>query len=153
MHIWIDGDACPNVIKEILFRAAVRTKTNLIIVANHPVKIPPSSLIKKWVVASGIDVADDTIANHVAKHDLVITADIPFAKTVIDKGASVLNPRGDLYTANNIHQILAMRNLNESLRSCGLINGGAAKISPKEIQNFSNHLDKILNKHLKNGTC
>ncbi|WP_133127868.1 YaiI/YqxD family protein [Legionella nagasakiensis] len=153
MKIWIDGDACPNVIKDITFRAAIRTKTNLIIVSNHHLKVPSSFFIKKWIVAGGFDVADKTIISHVAEHDLVITADIPFAKAVIDKKATVLNPRGDLYTSNNIDQIFAMRNLNESLRSCGLITSGAAKMSQKEIQNFSNHLDKILTQYHRSKTC
>ena len=147
MQIWIDGDACPKLIKEILFRAAIRTKTNLIIVSNHVVSTPSSPFIKKCVVHGGFDVADNHIADNLLENDLVITADIPLADIVVTKKGIALNPRGELYSANNIKQILAMRNLNESLRSSGMISGGCGKIGPRDIQNFSNNLDRIITKY------
>lgn len=147
MKIWIDGDACPKAIKDIVFRAATRSKTSVIIVSNHLVSIPVSPFIKRWMVASGLDAADNKIVDNVEALDLVITADIPFADAVIAKNGMALNPRGELYSSNNIKQILALRNFNESLRSNGLLSGGAGKLGPKEIQNFSNNLDKIITKY------
>ncbi|MDI9817808.1 MULTISPECIES: YaiI/YqxD family protein [unclassified Legionella] len=144
MNIWIDGDACPRTIKELLFRAAVRTKTYLIAVSNHNIAIPASPFIKKCQVGLGFDVADNYIVNHMKQGDLVITADIPLADAVITQGGVVLNPRGGMYTANNIKSHLALRNFNESLRSCNLLTGGPAKLSQKEVQNFANSLDRIL---------
>lgn len=144
MQIWIDGDACPNAIKAILFKAANRSKTKLIIVANHFVNIPASPYIKRQIVASGFDVADNYIVDNTLQGDLVITADIPLADAVITKKGFALNPRGKLYSADNIKHILAMRNINETLRDSKMISGGAPSISQKEIQNFSNQLDRIL---------
>jgi uncharacterized protein YaiI (UPF0178 family) len=146
MHIWMDGDACPKVIKEVLFRAAIRTKKTLIVVSNHALTVPPSPFIKKKQVGMGFDVADNYIVDHLNPGDLVITADIPLADGVVSKGGFALNPRGELYTAQNIKQHLAMRNLNESLRSCQLITGGGAKISPKDVRDFANNLDTFLAK-------
>ena len=146
MQIWIDGDACPKVIKIILFRAAIRSQTNLIIVSNHFVSTPSSPFIKKMLVPAGFDAADNQIADNLQENDLVITADILLADIIIAKRGIALNPRGELYSPNNIKQILSMRNLNESLRNNGLISGGAGKLGPKEIQNFSNNLDKIITK-------
>lgn len=144
MKIWIDGDACPNAIKTILFRAAKRTQTELILVANQAVAIPPSPFIKRWIVESGFDVADKKIIESISKGDLVITADIPLADEVVTKKAFALNPRGQLYTDSNIKQILAMRDFNTSMRENGLISSGSRPLSAKEIQQFSNHLDTIL---------
>lgn len=144
MRIWVDADACPKIIKEILFRAATRTKTTLILVANHPIQIPPSPLIQKIQVSAGFDVADKTIIERMQKGDLVITADIPLADGVIDKGGVAINPRGLLYTKENIKQQLSIRNLNEELRSAGLIMGGPAKLSKKDVNDFANSLDKHL---------
>ncbi len=146
MQIWIDGDACPNKVKEILYRAAVRTQTPLIIVANHYLTIPPSPFIKRMQVESGFDAADRKIAEQVLENDLVITADIPLASIVINRKGIALNPRGELYTESNIKQILAMRNLNESLRDNGMISGGHGKLSTTDIRKFSNNLDKYLQK-------
>ncbi|MCA0404217.1 MAG: YaiI/YqxD family protein [Proteobacteria bacterium] len=146
MQIWIDGDACPNKIKEILFRAAIRTKIPLVIVANHFLSIPPSPFIKRLQVEFGFDAADKKIAENIKENDLVITADIPLAAEVIAKKAIALNPRGELYSPQNMKQILSMRNFNESLRENRLISGGQAKLSQTEIRNFSNNLDKILAK-------
>ncbi len=145
--IWIDGDACPNQIKEILFRAAIRTQTKLILVANHFVQLPPSPLITRQIVEQGFDAADNSIVEQLQKNDLVITADIPLANDVLEKGGIALNPRGELYTAENIKHILAMRNFNESLRETGILNGGPPKLSTQNNQKFSNQLDKLLQKY------
>ena len=149
MKIWIDADACPKLIKDLLFRAAVRMQTHLIAVSNHAITVPPSIYIKKYQVGLGFDVADKYIAAHMAAGDLVITADIPFADTVISQGGFALNPRGMLYSADNIKQHLATRNLNESLRSCNLLNGGPTPLSPKDIRDFANSLDRFLTKFAK----
>ncbi len=146
MRIWIDGDACPNIIKEILFRAANRTKTTLLLVANQPIRIPPSIFIKQVIVSAGFDVADNHIVQNIEAGDLVITADIPLANEVIDKQGAALNPRGELYSPNNIKQRLAMRNLSQSLRDNGMLRGGPATLSKKEIQAFANSLDTYLTK-------
>lgn len=146
MKIWIDGDACPKVIKELLFRAATRTKTSLTIVSNHNIAIPPSPYISRYQVGLGFDVADTYILENIQYGDLVITADIPLANAAITQGSFALNPRGEMYCAQNIKQHLAIRNLNESLRSCNLISGGAAKLSQKEIRDFANNLDKFISK-------
>jgi uncharacterized protein YaiI (UPF0178 family) len=144
MNIWIDGDACPKAIKEIIFRAAIKRKVPVIIVANHLAHVPLSSFIKRVQVESGFDKADRYILEHISPLDLVITADIILADLVISQDAIALNPRGTLYTTNNIKHILAMRNFHEVLREGGIISGGAAALNPKEIQIFSNHLDKMI---------
>jgi len=144
MQIWMDGDACPKAIKNILYAAAMRTKTPLFIVANHFISHPPSPYIKSRMVPSGFDVADNKILESMSENDLVITADIPLANAVVDKNGLALNPRGKLYTQENIKEVLAMRNLNQSLRDSGLISGGAGVLSKKEIQAFANNLDKII---------
>lgn len=149
MNIWIDGDACPKPIKQILFRAAIKRKVHLLIVANHIATIPASPYIKKVLVASGFDKADDYIVNHVEKSDLVITSDIILADHIIEKSALALNPRGTLYSEQNIKQVLTIRNLNESLRSNGLIRGGPNTLATKDIQSFSNHLDRIITQYHK----
>jgi len=145
-QIWVDADACPNLIKEILFRAANRTRITTIFVANQSIRIPSSSFIKKILVSPGFDVADNYIVQHMQEKDLVITADIPLADAVIEKGGSALNPRGELYSPANIKQRLAFRHLNESLRSSGILTGGPLQISKKDIQLFSNALDRFLSK-------
>ena len=142
--IWVDADACPNVIKEILFRAANRTQITLICVANQIVRIPSSAFIKKILVPTGFDVADNYIIQHMQEKDLVITADIPLADAVIEKGGVALNPRGGLYSPCKIKPRLAMRNLNETLRSSGIMTSGPIQIGKKEIQLFSNSLDRFL---------
>lgn len=144
MKIWIDGDGCPKAIKQILFRAAVKRQVMVMIVANHFALIPPSPFIKRVKVELGFDKADQYIVAHVKPRDLVVTADIILADEVITKEALALSPRGMLYSPNNIKQILAMRNLNESLRDTGVLQGGLEALSPKEIQKFSNHLDRII---------
>ncbi len=144
MNIWIDGDACPKAIKDILFRAAIKRKVPLLFIANHPSNIPASAFIQRVVVSAGFDKADLYIVENCSEKDLVITSDIILADLVIAKNAFALNPKGTLYTKENIKHVLAMRNLNESLRSSGMISGGTGQLTAKEIQNFSNHLDKII---------
>lgn len=146
MKIWIDGDACPNVIKEIIFRAAVRTKTHTILVANQLIKLRPSPYIKQKLVTGGFDVADNEIVESCEPGDLIITADIPLADAVITKGAFALNPRGELYNANNIKSRLAVRDLCETLRSTQQIQSGPSKFTKSNLQAFANQLDKFLNK-------
>lgn len=144
MQIWVDADACPNVIKEILFRAANRTKTWVILVSNQPLYSPPSLYIKKRVVSKGFDVADNQIIQDMQKGDLVITADVPLASAVVQKGGIALNPRGELYSENNIKLKLSLRDFSEGLRNSGVLVGGPAKLSKKEIQAFANSLDQFL---------
>ncbi|MBQ4833667.1 YaiI/YqxD family protein [Pseudoalteromonas sp. MMG010] len=145
MKIWVDADACPVVIKDILFRAAVRTKTETTLVANHAMRIPPSPFINRLQVSSGFDVADDEIVKRVNKGDLVITGDIPLASEVIDNGAQALNPRGELYTVENIRSLLNVRDFMDTMRSSGVeMSGGPAPLNQNDRQNFANNLDKIL---------
>ena len=144
MQIWVDADACPGVIKDILFRAANRTKTFITLVSNKPLASPPSLFIKKLVVPGGFDVADDKIVELMQPGDLVITADIPLANSVVEKGGAALNPRGELYSESNIKERLSMRDFSTGLRSSGVITGGPAKISKREIQLFANALDRFL---------
>ena len=146
MHIWVDADACPAVIKEILFRAAVRAQVNLTLVANQPLRTPPSSFIKTMQVAAGFDVADDRIVELVQPGDLVITADIPLAAGAIDKGAVALNPRGTLYTQENIRETLSMRNFMAELRGSGVDTGGPSGFTQADRQAFANQLDRLLAK-------
>ena len=143
-QIWVDADACPKVIKEILYRAAKRTKILTVFVANQPLSTPLSPFIQKMLVTSGFDVADNHIIQHMIASDLIITADIPLANAVIEKGGLALNPRGEMYTKENIKQRLSMRNLNEHLRSSGVITGGPPTIHSREIQAFANRLDQFL---------
>lgn len=149
MLIWVDADACPKVIKEILFRAAERTKTHIVFVANQLIQTPYSIYLKKVQVAAGFDVADNYIVKNVQLGDLVITADIPLADAVINKKGIALNPRGELYSLENIKQRLSMRNLNEELRSMGMASSGPAKLNQRDIQLFSNCLDHHLQKLAK----
>ncbi|MFD2178403.1 YaiI/YqxD family protein [Veronia pacifica] len=144
--IWVDADACPSVIKDVLFRAADRTETPLVLVANQPLRTPPSKYISRLQVASGFDVADNEIVRRCQPGDLVITADIPLASEVIDKRAQSLNPRGELYTTENIRQRLNMRDFMDTLRSSGVQTGGPAALSQADRQQFANALDKYLQK-------
>lgn len=146
MKIWVDADACPNAVKEILFRAAERTATRLILVANTLLLTPPSQYITTIRVEKGFDVADNYIVQHIEMNDLVITADIPLAAEVITKQGLALNPRGELYTANDIRQRLGLRNMMEQLRAGGVNIGGPSTYSIKDKMSFANALDKILAK-------
>lgn len=149
MQIWVDADACPKVIKEVLFRAADRAQVNTILVANQLIRTPASRFIRAVQVPSGFDVADNHIIESVVPGDLVITADIPLAALAIERGAHALNPRGEFYTPDSIKQRLSMRNFLEELRSNGVNTGGPAVISLKDRQDFANQLDKFLSKHHK----
>ena len=144
MRIWVDADACPNVIKDILFRAADRAHVTLTLVANQPVRIPPSPYIKALQVPAGFDVADDRIVELTEAGDLVITADIPLAAGVIEKGGHALDPRGESYTKDNIRERLAVRKLIDELRSGGVDTGGPATFSNADRQAFANKLDRFL---------
>jgi hypothetical protein len=146
MQIWVDGDACPNPAKQILFRASERSQIKLVLVANHLSKVPVSPYISLIVVASGFDEADKYITTHANPGDLVITADIPLAAHVVNKGCCALNPRGQLYTESNIKQQLAVRNLMAELRDQMLISGGPAGYSKSDSQMFARELDQILTK-------
>ncbi|MCP4040756.1 MAG: YaiI/YqxD family protein [Gammaproteobacteria bacterium] len=143
-QIWIDADACPKVIKEILFRAADRMGMLVTMVANQPLQIPRSRHIRSIQVAAGFDVADNHIVQQAEAGDLVITADIPLAAEAIAKGCLALNPRGDLYTEDNIRQRLSMRDFMDTLRSSGVDTGGPASFSQADRQAFANQLDRLL---------
>jgi len=149
MKIWVDADACPVVIKEILFKAADRTGVSLTLVANQPVYVPPSPNIRMLQVASGFDVADNEIVNRTEAGDLVITSDIPLASAVIEKGAHALNPRGEMYTTENIKARLGMRDFLDTLRGSGMHTGGPPAFGQSERNAFANQLDRFLTKHLK----
>jgi len=149
MQIWIDADACPGVIKEILYRACGRKQIELILVANQPLKVPPSPIIRTVQVPAGFDVADNYIVQNMSPGDLVITADIPLADEVIDAEGHAINPRGDFYTKENIKQRLTMRNFMEELRSTGQVSGGPSPLNHTDRQAFANALDRFLAKHCK----
>jgi uncharacterized protein YaiI (UPF0178 family) len=146
MRIWVDADACPKVTKEILYRAAERVGVELTLVANQPLATPRSKFIKSKQVPGGFDVADNWILNAVQEGDLVITADIPLAAEVVEKKAFALNPRGELYTEENVRERLGMRDMMDELRSAGVITGGPAAISKHDRQAFANQLDRLLTK-------
>ncbi len=149
MHIWVDADACPNIVKEVLYKAATRRGIKLTLVANIPLSVPASPLINTITVSAGFDEADKEIARLVNTGDLVITADIPLADAIVDKGATGLNPRGELYTEENVKGLLRMRNLMEELRSGGMVSGGPAPIGAKDKQEFTNQLDRFLTRNTK----
>jgi uncharacterized protein YaiI (UPF0178 family) len=144
MRIFIDADACPRLIKEIIYKAAQRTKTEIILVANSFLQVPFSPLIKTIIVGSGFNEADKRIANELNSGDLVITADIPLANIIVNKGGTALNPRGIIYTAENIKHKLATRNLMEQLRDNQMVFGGPPTFNKFDCQAFANQLDKIL---------
>jgi len=151
MRIWVDADACPVEIKDILFRAAERTGVQLTLVANHPMHIPRSRCIKMLQVTSGFDVADNEIVRRLSVGDLVITGDIPLAAEVIEKGGYALNPRGELYSADNIRARLNMRDFMDTLRASGIDTGGPPALSQSDRQSFANHLDTLLTKYAGNA--
>lgn len=145
--IWVDADACPNAIKETLFKAANRKEITLILVANHYIKVPPSKWISSIQVESGFDVADDYIVEHACKDDLVITSDIPLAAELIEKGAQIITARGDIFDKTNIKQKLNMRDFMDTMRSSGEHSGGQAAMTAKDKQIFANALDRYLAKY------
>lgn len=152
MQIWVDADACPKVIKDLLYRAADRWGISLTLVANQPLRIPPSAHIQVLQVPAGFDVADRTIAQHVRAGDLVVTADIPLAAQVIAKGGQALNPRGTWYTRENIHEHLTMRHVMDELRQGGIDTGGPSPFSQRDRQAFANHLHRVLTHERKTGS-
>ena len=144
MRIWVDADACPNAVKDILFRAAERARIPLTLVANQAIRTPPSQYIKALQVEAGFDVADDKIVELTQPGDLVITADIPLAAGVLDKGGHALDPRGEIFTDDNIKERLAMRKFMDELRSSGVDTGGPSTFSNADRQSFANKLDRFL---------
>jgi uncharacterized protein YaiI (UPF0178 family) len=146
MGIWVDADACPAAIKAIICKAAERTKTETVFVANHYIKTPPSKVISSLQVAQGFDVADSTILDRMQTRDLVVTGDIPFAAEVIAKRGTALNPRGTLYTEDNIKSLLQRRNNAEQMRNLGQLRGGPPALDKRNIQDFANALDRFLAK-------
>lgn len=144
MKIWVDADACPKVIKDILYRAAERKRVELILVANQPLAVPPSLYIKAIQVSSGFDVADHYITQSVESGDLVVTADIPLAADIVDKGALGLNPRGTIYDPSTIREALTVRNFMEQMRSIGEASGGPPPFDLRDRQAFANALDRLL---------
>ncbi|MCG7982891.1 MAG: YaiI/YqxD family protein [Candidatus Thiodiazotropha lotti] len=143
-RIWVDADACPKPIKEILFRASDRVRIPVVLVANQALQVPPSELIRSVQVSAGFDVADDYIVQQAQSGELVITADIPLAAEVIEKGCLVLTPRGERYTADNIRQRLTMRDFLDTMRGSGVDTGGPAAFSHSDRQAFANQLDRLL---------
>lgn len=144
MRIWVDADACPLVIKEILYRAAERLRVSLTLVANQALRTPPSAFIKTIQVGAGFDVADNLIVQQLQAGDLVITADIPLAAEALAKGSHALNPRGELYTPDTIKERLTMRNFMDELRGSGVQTGGPPTLSQRDRQAFANRLDQFL---------
>ncbi len=144
MKIWVDADACPKVIKDILYRAAERARIELILVANQTLAVPRSAFISSRTVAQGFDVADSAIIGWAEAGDLVVTADIPLAAAVVDKGVTAINPRGELYTAENVRQHLSMRDFMADLRGAGVQTGGPPAFDQRDRQAFANQLDRLL---------
>ncbi len=144
MQIWVDADACPKVIKEILFRAAARKHVHITLVANQYISHPPSKYIRAMQVPSGFDVADNKIVELAQPGDIVVTADIPLAAEVVAKGAQAIDPRGELYSKETIGQRLSMRNFMHELRSSGVQTAGAATLDQRDRQAFANQLDRLL---------
>ncbi len=151
MKIWVDADACPVVIKEILFKAAKRTRVPLTLVANHFLQVPQSGCINFLQVKSGFDVADNEIVKRLDAGDLVITSDIPLAAEVIAKDAAALSPRGELYSAENIKSRLNIRDFMDTLRASGINTGGPPPLSQNDRKLFADHLDKILTRYVNNS--
>jgi uncharacterized protein YaiI (UPF0178 family) len=152
MQIWIDGDACPVEIKELLYRAAVRVKIPLVLVANQSMRIPKSEFISILTVPSGANVADKQIVELLQPGDLVVTGDVPLAAHAVQKGAIALDPRGEVFTEANIGERITMRNLMDELRGNDLISGGPAPFGPKDKQAFANQLDRLLAKRIPRPT-
>jgi len=147
MQIWVDADACPVAIKTVLFRAAERLKIVTTLVANQYIRVPPSPVIRSVQVPSGFDVADNYIAERVEAKDLVITADIPLAAQVVERGAVALEPRGTLYNRENIREALAIRDFMAEMRDTGQVSGGPAALSKSDVQSFAKRLDTYLARH------
>lgn len=148
MKIWVDADACPVVIKDILFRAANRKKVDTIFIANQFIRTPPSKYIRSIQVSAGFDVADDEIVKLLEPYDLVITSDIPLAAEVIEKGGQALSARGELFTTENIKARLNIRDFMDTMRASGEQSGGPPPLNQSDRQAFANHLDRILTANL-----
>jgi hypothetical protein len=144
MNMWVDADACPAVVKEILYRAAERARVALTLVSNQPLRTPPSPYIRALQVPRGFDVADNEIVRRVAPGDLVVTADIPLAAEVIERGGHALDPRGELYSPDTIRERLTMRDFMDSLRASGVQTGGPPPLTQGDRQRFAGHLDRWL---------
>ena len=149
MQIWVDADACPVVIREILFRAAERTGVTMTLVANKPVRLPVAQNLRFVQVPAGFDAADKRIVELMVPGDLVITADVPLAAAAIEKGGVALNPRGELYTSENVRERLSVRNFLDELRGSGVNTGGPPALSQRERQMFANQLDRLLARRVK----
>lgn len=144
MSIWVDADACPRPVKEILFKAAERTGVELTLVANHAMAVPRLPNVRLLQVQGGFDVADQEIAKRVAPGDLVVTADIPLAADVIARGAQALNPRGEMYSADTIRALLTMRDFMDTMRASGVVTGGPPALNQADRQAFAGQLDRWL---------
>jgi uncharacterized protein len=144
MHIWVDADACPVAVKEILFRAAERLQISMTLVANKPLRTPPSRFVRMVQVPRGIDVADGEIARRLERGDLVVTADIPLAADVVARGGHALNPRGEFYTPDNIRERLALRDFLEEQRGSGVQTGGPPPLDKTDLKRFADQLDRFL---------
>ncbi|TDR31398.1 YaiI/YqxD family protein [Hydromonas duriensis] len=144
--IWVDADACPKAVKEVIYRAARRAQMNTTLIANQMLMTPPSAFIKALQVPAGLDVADNEIVRRLVAGDLVVTADIPLAAQVVAKGGLALNPRGEWYTQENVQSLLSMRNFMQELRDSGTQTGGPAALSARDVQQFANALDRWLAK-------
>lgn len=151
MKIWVDADACPVAIKEILFRASIRTKVKVTLIANHQVPVPKSPHIKMIQVSSGFDIADNEIVKRLEPGDLVITSDVPLAADVIEKEGLVLSPRGESLTRENIGARLNMRDFMESMRASGVATGGPAALSQSDKKAFADKLDRLVSKETRNA--
>jgi uncharacterized protein YaiI (UPF0178 family) len=149
MKIWVDADACPVIVKEILFKAVQRTGVEMTLVANQSVRIPPSPNIRMLTVSSGFDVADNEIVKRLDAGDLVITSDIPLAADVIAAGGHALNPRGELYSVDTIGARVNMRDFMDTMRSSGIRTGGPPALSKRDRNAFANNLDRMLTKYAK----
>lgn len=150
LKIWVDADACPKIIKEVIFKASFRLKLSVCLVANCYMSVPQGGLITSIQVEQGADVADFYIVENLSQNDLVITADIPLAALVVEKEALAINPRGELYTEENIRERLSIRNFMQDLRDSGVDTGGPAPFGPKDKESFANSFNRILTKMLKN---
>lgn len=149
MKVWIDADACPKMVKELIFKASFRLKVDVCLVANSYLTIPPAPNISFIQVDKGADVADFYIVEHSEKEDLVVTADIPLAALIVDKGATAINPRGEIYTEENISERLSVRNFMQDLRDSGVDTGGPPPLGPKDKERFANAFDRIMTQLLK----
>lgn len=149
MKIWVDADACPNVVKDILFKAAQRTGVEMTLVANQYIRVPAAKNITSMQVESGFDVADDEIVKRLVAGDLVITTDIPLAAEVIEKGGMALSSRGEMFDKENIRSRLNIRDFMDTMRSSGIQTGGPPALNHADRQNFANHLDRLLAQHCK----